>query len=71
MFGQKYFTLENFPYNDAIELWKNVIKVGQYISILPLPQALVFMRLCMLWYSRLSTFLNSEVHCLDLLGDAH
>lgn len=29
MFGQQYFTLENFPYNDAIESWKAAVKVGR------------------------------------------
>jgi hypothetical protein len=30
MFGQQYFTLENFSYNDALESWKSAIKVGQH-----------------------------------------
>jgi hypothetical protein len=28
MFGQQYFTLENFPYKDALESWKSAVKVG-------------------------------------------
>jgi len=30
MFGQKYYTLDNFPYKDAINSWKNVVKVGRH-----------------------------------------
>jgi len=26
MFEQKYYGLENFPYKEAIELWKNAVK---------------------------------------------
>jgi len=29
MFGQKYFLLDNFPYKEAIESWKTVVKVGR------------------------------------------
>ena len=29
MFGQQYYTLENFPYKKALESWKNVVKVGK------------------------------------------
>ena len=30
MFGQKYYTLETFPYNDAIGSWKNAVKIGRH-----------------------------------------
>jgi hypothetical protein len=29
MFGQKYFSLENFPYKEAIDSWKDTKKLGQ------------------------------------------
>jgi hypothetical protein len=30
MFGQQFYTLDNFPYKDAIESWKRVVKVGRH-----------------------------------------
>jgi len=29
MFGQNYFSLDNFPYTEAIESWKSVVKAGR------------------------------------------
>jgi hypothetical protein len=33
MFGQKFYTLESFPYKEAIESWKNAGKVGRHGDI--------------------------------------
>ena len=30
MFGQKYYTLGDFPYRDAIDSWKAAVKVGRH-----------------------------------------
>ena len=30
MFGQNYYSLENFPYKEAIDSWKNAVKVGRH-----------------------------------------
>lgn len=29
MFGEKYFTLDNFPFQEAIDSWRNGVKVGR------------------------------------------
>jgi hypothetical protein len=29
MFGQKYYSLENFPYKEAIDSWKDAKKLGR------------------------------------------
>ena len=28
MFGQQYFTIQNFPYKEAIDSWRNAVKIG-------------------------------------------
>jgi hypothetical protein len=30
MFGQQFYTFDNFPYKDTIESWKRAIKVGRH-----------------------------------------
>ena len=30
MFGQHYYTLENFPYKEAIDSWRNAVKSGRH-----------------------------------------
>ena len=33
MFGQQYFSLDSFPYKEAIESWRNVVKIGRHRDV--------------------------------------